>query len=391
MNNSILNIEIQEFINSNINTNINTLALKGTEFKTVTTREIITQIEAKKRCQDKLPTWFNTKGIYYPNKLNIEQTSSEVTAKYKSELIKGTNVIDITGGFGVDCLYFSKRFKNVVHCETNPELSDIAKHNYQQLQAHNITTINIDGIQHIKTHKENYDWMYIDPSRRHDTKGKVFFLKDCIPNVPKHLELLLNRTKHLMVKTSPLLDISIGLNEFQYVKNIYIVAVNNEVKELLWCIEKNYQNEITVTSVNLKKTATETFSYNFNDEKQTVVEYSKPLNYLYEPNTAILKSGGFNQIAKKFNVFKLHQHSHLYTSETLIDFPGRIFKIQDVIPYSKKELKRLKLTKVNITTRNFPENVAQLRKKYGFKDGGSTYLFFTTDMDNNKIVLVTSK
>src|SRR5690606_37778030 len=138
----------------------------------------------------KLPTWFNTPNIYYPNKLNIEQTSSELTANYKANLINGKNIIDLTGGFGVDAFYFSKHFESVVHCELDSNLSEIVGHNYKQLQVSNINTVNTDGLEYLKKNEAIFDWIYVDPSRRHDSKGKVFFLNDCLPNVPEHIDLL---------------------------------------------------------------------------------------------------------------------------------------------------------------------------------------------------------
>ena len=201
MNENILHIDIQEFINSNLNSDITSLLLKGTLFQNVDNKEIIEQIEAKKKCENKLPTWFNSKTIYYPNKLNIEQTSSQVTAQYKSKLISGHSIIDLTGGFGVDSYYFSKRFKDVVHCEMDEHLSEITAHNFKVLNSDSITAINYDGIQFLEEHQKHYDWIYVDPSRRHENKGKVFFLKDCVPNIPDSLDVLFNRSNHVMIKT----------------------------------------------------------------------------------------------------------------------------------------------------------------------------------------------
>lgn len=391
MNPSILNTDIQEFINTNLNSDVNILLLKGTNFPKVETKDIIEQIEAKKRSKLKLPSWFTAKNIFYPNKLNIEQTSSEITANYKSELLNGESIIDLTGGFGVDCFYFSKQFESVIHCEINNNLSEIVKHNFSQLNVTNIKTLQIDGIEYLKNSNKNFDWIYIDPSRRHDSKGKVFFLKDCLPSVPEHIDLLFKHTKNVLIKTSPLLDISLGIHELQFVKTIHVVAVNNEVKELLWILEKGFNDTISVETVNLKKESEESFSFNLQDEKQTEAKYSLPLTYLYEPNSAILKAGAFHQISKQLQVFKIHKHSHLYTSKELFEFPGRIFKIENSITYNKKEIKKLGIKKANITTRNFPETVQQIRKKLNIKEGGDTYLFFTTNIKNNKIVLLTSK
>ncbi|SFZ91840.1 hypothetical protein SAMN05428642_102379 [Flaviramulus basaltis] len=391
MNTNILNTEIQAFINDNLNANITSLLLKGTSFSTVETKDIIEQIEAKKRCEKKLPTWFTSKKIYYPNKLNIEQTSSEITAEHKSQLINGESIIDLTGGFGVDCYYFSKHFKTVKHCEINEVLSNIVNHNYNQLNVKNIITLKTDGIEYLKDIEKKYDWIYIDPSRRHDSKGKVFFLNDCLPNVPENLELLFKHSKNIIIKTSPLLDISVGIGELKQVKTIHVVAVNNEVKELLWVLEHEFTGNVQIETVNLKKEDKESFTFSLKSEKTCESKYSQPLTYLYEPNATILKAGGFNSISNQLDIFKLHKHSHLYTSNNLIDFPGRCFKIEKVIPYNKKELKKSAINKANITTRNFPETVQQIRKKLNIKDGGNTYLFFTTNHQNQKIIIQTNK
>lgn len=391
MNHSILNTDIQEFINKHLNADISKLLLKGTLFSSVETKEIIEQIEAKKRSEKKLPTWFNTQNIYYPNKLNIEQTSSEITANYKSNLINGESIIDLTGGLGVDCYYFSKRFKTVWHCEINDSLSKIANHNYKQLHIQNIKTHHIDGLEYLKLNNKPYDWIYVDPSRRNDSKGKVFFLNDCLPNIPEHLDLLTKHSKNIMIKTSPLLDFSVGINELKYVKTIHVVAVNNEVKELLWILERNYSGETSIETINLKKEKKECFNFLLDEEKASQSNYNQTLAYLYEPNSSILKAGGFHSVSNQLNVYKLHQHSHLYTSEKLLNFPGRCFKIEKTIPFNKKELKKEAIKKANITIRNFPETVQQIRKKFNIKDGGSLYLFFTTDIDDNKVVIICTK
>lgn len=391
MNKNVLNTINQKFINENINSKTADLLLKKNHHSDVDIKLLVEQIEAKQRCKTKLPTWFNTEKIYYPNKLNIEQTSSEVTAKYKSSLITGNSIIDLTGGFGIDCYYFSEKFKEVTHCEINCELSEIVSHNYKELGVNTIETITNDGISQLLNNNKQYDWVYIDPSRRHDTKGKVFFLKDCLPDVPKHLNTIFNHTNNVMIKTSPLLDISVGISELNYVKTIHIIAVNNEVKELLWILEKGFEAETTIKTVNINKTAEEIFDFKLNEEQAITTNFSEPLTYLYEPNAAVLKSGGFKSVSKQLNVLKLHQHTHLYTLQELIEFPGRCFKIERVLPYNKQLLKKELHEKANISTRNFPEAVQQIRKKFKIKDGGDTYVFFTTNLHNEKIVIICKK
>lgn len=390
LNTTILNKEVQEFINANLKSNITQLILKGSPFSNVSIQEIAEQITAKSKCEHKLPTWFKAKNIYYPNKLNIEQTSSEITANYKSNLVSGNSIIDITGGFGIDTYYFSKKFKKVTHCEINEHLSQIVSHNFSKLHKQHIYTQIGNGIEYLKNSTLKYDCIYADPSRRNELKGKVFLLKDCLPNIPENLDLLFDRTNHILLKVSPILDIKSALQELKFVKEIHIVAFENDVKELLFLLEKNYNQIIQIKTINFNKTAIQYF--NFNTSEVYLANYSKPKKYLYEPNAAILKSGGFQQISTQLNIDKLHQHSHLYTSNHLIKFPGRKFEIKYIVPYNKKELTKLiPSKKANITTRNFPESVSQIRKKTGFKDGGNLYLFFTTNLNNKHIVLICEK
>jgi 16S rRNA G966 N2-methylase RsmD len=390
LNLAILHQKVQQFIAKNLKSDITKLILKGSPFNAVSIQEIANQIIAKQKSEKKLPTWFSTENIYYPEKINIEQTSSEITAKYKSEMVSGASIIDITGGFGVDCFYFSKKFKDVIHCEINEVLSTIVKHNYKQLAIHNIDTFSGDGIKYLKNTAAFFDCIYIDPSRRNEVKGKVFLLQDCLPNVPENIDFLFTKTTQILLKNSPILDITSAINELKFVKEVHVIAIKNEVKEVLFLLEKEYINGVSIKTSNIQKNKIQQFNFKYLNKE--IATYSKPLNYLYEPNAAILKAGGFQQVSKKLNVFKIHQHSHLYTSEKLIDFPGRVFKIETIIFYDKKKINKL-LTekKANITTRNFPKTVAQIRKETKIKDGGTTFLFFTTDLNNKLMVVFCSR
>ncbi|WP_313790387.1 THUMP-like domain-containing protein [Flagellimonas okinawensis] len=361
--------------------------LHSPHFEGVSAKELATQIEAKKKCRDKLPTWYQSQHIYYPNKLNIEQTSSEGTAAYKAGIVKGETLADLTGGFGVDSYFFSKRMERVIHCEIDPELSGIAGHNFKVLGRENIHCIAKDGLEYLRESSLLFDWIYVDPSRRNDKKGKVFLLADCLPDLPDNLELLFEKTRHVLVKTSPLLDIKMGIEELGHVKEVHVVALDNEVKELLFVLEKGYTGSIAIRTVNLSKDGKDTFDFEMESERAEKVSYGEPLSFLYEPNAAILKSGGFRSVANRYGLVKLHQHSHLYTAERPIDFPGRRFRIRQVLPYSKKSLKALGASKANITVRNFPVPVAELRKKHKIKDGGERYLFFTKTCTDSLILM----
>lgn len=392
MNTSILNKNIQDFISQNSGSSITKLALQKNPFPEVEWILILNQIEAKTKAKEKLPTWFSTENIIYPSKISVEQTSSEKTAAYKSSLISGKTLIDLTGGFGVDDYYFSKKFKVVAHCEINKDLSAIVKHNFEQLKVENCTFYADDSANILSESDSDFkwDWIYIDPSRRNDAKGKVFMLKDCLPNVPESLDFYFEKTDSILIKTAPLLDISAGLSELKFVKNIHIIALENEVKELLFEIHNHYSDEITIKTANILKDKTETFEFVLGET--VYPSYHLPQKFLYEPNSAIMKSGGFDEISTSFKIDKLHKHSHLYTSDELIDFPGRTFEIEKVISYSKNDMKMELLNQqANITTRNFPDTVENIRKKWKIKNGGNLYCFFTTDKNDNKIVLICRK
>ncbi|KUJ62751.1 SAM-dependent methyltransferase [Flavobacteriaceae bacterium CRH] len=390
MNTSILNKSIQDFITKNSGVSITKLALQKNPFPEVEWISILNQIEAKSKAKDKLPTWFSTENIIYPSKISVEQTSSEKTASYKASLISGESLIDLTGGFGVDDYYFSKKFKVVAHCEINEDLSAIVKHNFEQLQVKNCTFYADDSANILNESTQKWDWIYIDPSRRNDAKGKVFMLKDCLPNVPESLEFYFEKSDSVLIKTAPLLDISAGLSELKFVKNIHIIGLENEVKELLFEIHNQYSGEITIKTANILKDKIETFEFILGESEYPF--YHLPQKYLYEPNSAIMKSGGFDEVSNTFNINKLHKHSHLYTSDELIDFPGRTFEIEKLLSYGKNDMKTALLNQqANITTRNFPDTVENIRKKWKIKNGGNVYCFFTTDKNDNKIVLICRK
>ena len=391
MDSLLLKPEIQAFVERNIGESIAKLALQKNPFPEVEWMSIVNQIEAKTKSKYKLPTWFAAPSIIYPRKISVEQTSSEQAASFKASVINGESLIDLTGGFGVDDYFFAKKIKEVVHCELDDELSEIVKHNFKQLNALNISCYTGDSTQTLQTLDRKWDVIYIDPSRRNHIKGKVFMLKDCLPNVPQNLEFYFKYSNKIFVKTAPLLDITAGISELQRVKAIHIIAIDNEVKELLWELDASFSGNIIIKTINILKENIEKFDFTLGDLKPNV-PYCLPQKYLYEPNSAIMKSGGFDEVSIFFNISKLHKHSHLYSSDILKPFAGRTFEIQHSILYNKKEMKSfLANTQANVTTRNFPESVERIRKKWKIKDGGNTYCFFTTDMNNEKIVLICTK
>ncbi len=391
MNKNILNTGAQYFILNNLNTDIVSVLLKNVLFDKISNKELVEQIEAKNKCKKKLPTWFNTPKIYFPNKLNIEQTSSEITAQYKSQIVSGKSLIDLTGGFGIDSYFFSKKIDDVIHNEIDHNLSEIATYNFKILGSKNISNTAFDAINFLKNSKKHFDWIYIDPSRRNDKKEKVFILENCLPDVTSNLDLFFDRAENILIKTAPLLDIKMGIRSLQFVKEVHIVAVNNEVKELLWVLKNGHVDDIEVKTINFTKSSNETFNFKLTDEKACFSTYQSAQNYLYEPNAAILKSGGFKIIGNNLSLNKIAEHTHLYTSEHLIDFPGRCFKIDKVVPYKKSSFKELQIKKANITTRNFPISVEAIRRKSKIKDGGNNYLFYIKNNDEMYQIIVCNK
>jgi len=386
----LLDREIQRYIRESTGKPVAQLALTKNPFPEVEWTEILNQISAREKAREKLPTWFAAENIIYPSRVSVEQTSSEAAAAYKAELVSGDSLIDLTGGFGIDDYYFSRQVKHVSHCEIDTELSAIAAHNFKLLEADNIECIPGDSFNTLKQLNKTWDWIYIDPARRNEAKGKVFMLRDCLPNVPELLDTYFSYTNNILIKTAPILDISAGLSELLMVKAIHIVAVNNEVKELLWVLKKGFKGAPLLHAASIKLNGTDVFIAPL--ESDAEAPYGLPSKYLYEPNAAIMKSGAFDAVAYEYKLHKLHKHTQLYTCDELIDFPGRRFLIKEILPYQKSEMKQhIEAKKMNVTVRNFPMPVDELRKKWKIKDGGERYTFFTTNVKNEKIVLLCAK
>ncbi|MDB3938101.1 class I SAM-dependent methyltransferase [Flavobacteriaceae bacterium] len=391
MNKNIFDKSVQDYISKNLSTDVFKVILKKQIFPKVTNKEIAEQISAKAKSKKKLPTYFNTPNIYFPNKVNIEQTSSEKTAEFKSKIVTGNTMIDATGGFGVDSMYFSKEFKKTVYIEENKELFEIVKVNSNKLGLNNIKHLNDDGIEYVKKIDTVIDLLYIDPSRRNKENKKVHFLSDCTPLIDYDLIESLQNFKTILIKCSPIIDLKKTINDLKVVSKIYIVGINNEVKEVLFKLNKQSNNDIKIKCIDLSNRDLD-FEFNINEiDNKKNNDNSEVLNYLYEPNSMILKSGAFGLICDRYDVKKLNTNSHLYTSKELIDFPGRVFTVNSVVNYSKRNLKDLNISKANITTRNFPIDVKDIRKKSKILDGGEDYLFFTTNHTNEQIIIKTKK
>jgi 16S rRNA G966 N2-methylase RsmD len=367
------------------------LALKLASQKNSFTKELIQQIDAWQRSKEKLPLWYKTPGIIFAPKVNMEQCSSEKTAQYKGSKFSGKLALDLTGGFGIDSFYLSKNFEKIIYVEQNTILSEITAHNYNILKAENIEIVNSDAETFIKKIKQKANLIYIDPARRDEHNRKISAIENTHPNVLKLLPLLKQISNTILIKMSPMLDIKAAINELQNVSSVYIVSVKNECKELLFEINNN--SPISIKAIDINDSLIQEFSFTLHEEEKACAEYSDVLNYIYEPGSSLLKSGAYNLIAEKFGVKKIHLNSHLYTSNNLIEnFQGRKFKVISVCAYNKNEVaKYLKENKANITVRNFKEDVKSIYKKLKINEGGNTYIFATTLLNNKPAIIICEK
>jgi len=384
LNKSILYKEVQAYISSHLHTDVHQLAMAKSPFEHLSSRELAVQISSKKKAEKKLPTWFTAAQIYYPEPLSIEQTSSETTATYKASLIDGGTLIDLTGGFGVDSYYFSKKAEKVVHCEINTELSEITAHNLKTLGADHIQCIAGDGLAYLETYSGHFNTIYIDPARRSQS-GKVFMLKDCTPNVIENMDLLLSKSDQVIIKTSPLLDITAGIKELQFVTEVHIVSTRNECKELLFILKRHQDTPIKIICSAINESIKQ-FSTELYQEAEVVFTEGQLKEYIYEPDAALLKSGAFSLIGKTYGLEKLQEQTQLYTSDQFKkEFPGRIFKITEIL--TAADLKKEKELRGNIIVRNYPDKAENLSKKYKIKPADDQFLIFTKSKSAGLLII----
>ena len=322
-----------------------------------------------------------TEGILFPPTLNLEQTSSEATAQYKAQGLHGKRFLDLTCGFGIDAFFLSEKFKEVTLVEQNKELLSKVEHNWQVL-GRKATFINGSAEAFLKATTAHYNLIYLDPARRDALKQKKFLLEDLSPNILELQSVLLQKADKVLTKLSPMIDISYLLHTLPNITHIHLVALRNEVKEILVVQEPKKETQVQIHCVNLE---TEEPTLQFTEEAlhSSQVVYSAPKQYLYIPNNALLKSGAFNYIAQYFEVEKLDANTHLYTSEELKKpFAGRVLQ---VTPINLKELK--KGSKYCILSKNYPLSVAEIKKKYRIVEGGNEYLIFTRSVEGLVVLL----
>jgi hypothetical protein len=388
------------------------LALQRDKYRHLTDEEwrwFLQQVEGRERTADKLPTFAAIEDWWYPVRLSCEQCSSELAARYKAELVVspvraslvvGSRMVDLTGGYGVDTYFLSERFAHTDYVEQNEELCRIAEHNkglwvtgyglrdtgyglrdtgygLRDISIHNST-----AEEFLKTAGQ-YDLIFLDPARRDSHGGKVFRLEDCTPNVVELLPTLLRHGKQIMLKLSPMLDLTQAINKLQSDKgtkdqvtkwDVHVVAIKNEVKEVLVVSRLSLEDRPqTITCIDLVEPEK---AFVFTKEQETNCPLAinpSPFAFIYEPNAAILKAGAYKLVGARYGLQKLDVNTHLYTSERLVtDFPGRKWKIEQVVR-DRKDLPA-ELKQANVLTRNYPMTPEQLKKKLHLRDGGTAYL-----------------
>ncbi len=379
----------QAFIREHAGDDVRQLALQAARYPEVDMRVVATQIEGRRLAATKLPAWAAVDGVVYPVRLSMEQCSSEATARYKASLVQGHRMADLTGGFGIDCSYMSGHFEEATYIERSEELCRIARHNFALLGLP-IQVVNGDSAEVLHS-LPRQDWIFLDPARRDGAGNKVVALSDCEPDVCQLETLLLQKAAQVMVKCSPMLDISLAVSQLRSVSEVHVVSVGGECKELLFILGNGAGHSIGIRTVNFHGESVQAFGYTLEEEQHAHCSYTSTIGrFLYEPNSAMMKAGCFRLPAVRYGLHKLHRNTHLYTSDSLVsDFPGRVFEVKNIDGFGKNELKRLssELKKANIAVRNFPERPEALRKRLKMADGGDAYLFATTLADGKRVIV----
>ena len=404
----IINEATRDYICQHENEDVRKLALQGTKGTDIDLSMALQQIAGRQTARRKLPSWAAVEGITYPPHLNMEQCSSEQTARYKSSLIptlfpsanEGNGVFaDLTGGLGIDFYWMSQDFKKRIYVEQNEQLCAMAEHNFRLLGLESSVCC-CDAATYL-TQMEAADVIFLDPARRNEHGGRTYGIADCTPNVLELLPLLMEKSRCVILKLSPMLDwrkavediqkpMAIGQKPLAYVNEVHIVSVNNECKELLLVLNKEQHGSLHITCINND----DRFEVLSTGEKKISTAEKTEKAYLYEPNASIMKAGCFEEVEERFAVCQIAPNSHLFTSPIEITcFPGRKFQISAISSMNKQELRQTltDVERANITVRNFPLTADALRKKLKIKDGGDTYIFGTTLADGQHKLYICRK
>lgn len=395
-----LSSETLAFIHAHWGDDVRALALQAKKYPEVDMLEAAVQIAGRQVAERKIPSWAKVESVRYPSHLSMEQCSSELTARYKASLINGETFADLTGGLGVDCSFISQRFRKADYVERQNSLCELAVHNFAALGLQHIHVHCADGVSYL-SQMTPVDCLFLDPARRDSYGSKTVAISDCEPDIGILEPVLVEKGRKVMIKLSPMLDIAKALQVLKHITQIHIVAVHNECKELIILLEKSVEKSDYIGSevcIYCKQIVDNLlippFVFTLSEERNAMCEYAdKVETYLYEPGVTLLKAGAYRLLALRYGVKKLHPNSHLYTSDHQVDFPGRQFQVEAVSGCGKKELKTLLggVEKANLTVRNFPASVTELRKKLKLKEGGEIYLFATTLKDEERVLIKCSK
>ena len=397
-------LKIRDFIQQHLNDDTAELLLAARRYQGIDIPFVVEQIEARKRLKTKLPEWYENVELVMGGKVPAEQCSSEVTARYKRSIIEGESLCDMTGGMGVDLWYMSEGMKQAIYTERNEALCEIAKHNFKMLKdgKHPEAEVRCGDGRDLPI--PSMDIIYLDPARRAGDGSRVYAMEDCEPNIVAWQDELLQKAKMVLVKLSPMVDLTDVLRKLRHVTDIYIVGVKNECKEVLVKAPQPPKgegcrsgNEVQIHCVDFLTDRQIEYTYTFNslDETHRVsLPPSGVRGLLYEPDVTLMKAQAFSSLCHRYPVSQLDVETHLMTSDEFIaDFPGRIFEVKEKIPFSSKIIKRLKrmIPQANIATRNFPLSADELRKRTGIKDGGNIYMFGTKIKDEGEQLLICQK
>ena len=382
----LINEATWEFIRANADYDVRKLALQGAKDPEVDLTLALQQIAGRQTARYKLPSWAAVEALVYPPHLNMEQCSSEQTARYKAQVAgSGDSFVDLTGGFGVDCYWIAQGFQHSHYVEQNEALCTIVEHNFQQLGLP--CSVSCANSVACLTKLDHASLIYLDPARRNEQGARTYGIEDCTPNVLELLPLLMEKADRVLLKLSPMLDWRKAVSDLRYVHEVHIASVDNECKELIIQMNKEIQG-VRVVCVNLLSNGENQFFEFFEGQPSCTIHTGdspfQSSHFLYEPNASIMKAGCFALLEQRFPVRQLSANSHLFVSpEEIDDFPGRRFQITAVTSMNKKELKQslAGVTQANIAVRNFPMSVQQLRQKLRLKEGGNVYIFATTAQD----------
>ena len=384
------------FVEANCDANVSELALKIRPKDGLRTILVLRQIAGKQAMKRKMPLWADNPDIVYPIHLSVEQCSSQFTACYKREILQrlcsniaNNNFADLTSGFGVDFSVMSEGFAHKYYVERNRELCNIAEHNFRVLGMQNYTVLCTNGMDYIQNTPLHFGAIYIDPARRSESGSKIVHIQDCEPNVLEYMDVVTQKADVVIIKLSPMLDISECMLKLKNIAEIHVVAAHNECKEIIVVLKNSLEN--TTPIIYASADNADTIKFTKSDEQSIRPQIADRVGegmWLYEPNPAIMKAGAYNTLAQLFALQPISVNSHLYVSDTYVEkFPGRSFKI--VGTGTAKNFKNIK--QANITVRNFPMKADELRKKLKIKDGGDIYLFATTLANGSKILIETRK